>query len=358
MHRPVLSTQVLERTMPPIPTLRVSVIVPCRNERKYIERFLHSLLRQERSGLVVEFLIADGGSIDGTREILESYAERCPLLRVFDNPDRTVSAGLNRLIHEARGEVIIRMDVHTEYALNYIHQCVRVLEQTNADNVGGPARTRANSYFQQAASLAYHSPFSSGGVAFHDPDYEGYVDTVTYGCWRKTTLERLGLFDEELVRNQDDELNLRLSRMGGKIWQSPSIESWYYPRSTLSGLFRQYAQYGYWKVRVIQKHRLPASFRHLVPGLFVASLLLLGLVALVSGIAAWIFGALIAVYFTAAMAASVAACSSAPRLPYLPVMPLVFATYHFGYGYGFLRGLIDFALRRHRSKRFSAITRE
>lgn len=343
---------------PTAEVIRVSVITPCRNELDYIEAFLHSLLQQHCDGLRVEFLIADGGSDDGTRELLQAYAAYFPELRIIDNPDGSVPAGLNQLIRSARGGIIIRMDVHTEYARDYIQQCVRVLQETAAENVGGPARTRSRSYFQAAVALAYHSAFSSGGVSFHKPDYEGHVDTVTYGCWRKETLEKLGMFDEELIRNQDDELNLRLVKAGGKIWQSPAIRSWYYPRETWAALFSQYAQYGFWKVRVIQKHRLPASFRHLVPGLLVFGLGLLGVLAPFSRVAGTGLLLLSCSYLLANLVATLAVCASRSSWIYLPVMPLVFAAYHFGYGYGFMRGIIDFwCLRRAPSRKFTQLTR-
>jgi succinoglycan biosynthesis protein ExoA len=194
---------------------------------------------------------------------------------VIDNPGRIVSTGLNSAIKAARGEIVVRMDAHTEYAPDYVQQCVAVLQETGADNVGGPARTRAETYLEKAVAAAYHSRFAVGGARFHDVNYEGWVDTVTYGCWRREAFDRFGYFDEELVRNQDDEHNLRIIRDGGKIWQSPKIRSWYRPRGSLSALFKQYMQYGYWKVRVIQKHKLPASWRHLVPGAFVLALLVL-----------------------------------------------------------------------------------
>src|SRR5262249_47627952 len=150
-------------------------------------------------------------------------------------------------------------------ASDYCRRCLEALRLTGADNVGGAARTKASGLRARAIAAAYHSRFSTGGAKFHDERYEGYVDTVTYGCWHKSTLERLGLFDETLARNQDDELNLRLVRAGGKIWQSAAVVSWYRPRSSISALCRQYFQYGFWKVAVIRKHVLPASWRHLAP---------------------------------------------------------------------------------------------
>ena len=217
-----------------------------------------------------EAIVADGMSDDGTREILREYSARDPRLCVVDNPRRVVSPGLNAAIRAARGAMIIRMDAHTCYAPDYCRKCVTTLERTGADNVGGPARTRTQGTRARAFAAAYHSRFSTG-ARFHDENYEGWIDTVPYGCWRKETLERLGLFDEHLVRNQDDELNLRLIRAGGKIWQSPDIVSWYSPRATLKALFVQYFQYGFWKAAVIRKHKLPGSWRHLIPVTFVAA---------------------------------------------------------------------------------------
>jgi glycosyltransferase involved in cell wall biosynthesis len=336
----------------------VSLIIPCRNERKNIRQCLDSILACDYSVGHLEILIADGMSDDGTREILNDYASRFPAIRIIDNPQKITPTGLNSAIKAARGEIIIRLDAHTEYARDYVRQCVEVWLETGADNVGGAARTKANGYLQEAISIAFHSPFSAGGARFHDVDYEGYVDTVTYGCWRKDKLFELGLFDEELVRNQDDELNLRITRNGGKVWQSPRIRSWYQPRASLPALLRQYSQYGYWKVRVIQKHKIPASWRHLVPGAFVASLVLLGALSVFSNIAKWLLVVELSFYLLANLAATLVTCREPRKFKFIPTLPLVFAAYHFGYGYGFLRGLIDFVLLKRGARRsFGALTR-
>lgn len=400
----------------------VSVIVPCRNEAAHIEACVRSLLAQEPPQGGFEVVIADGMSDDGTREILEKAGSReqgaadrgqrtedsdpaagaipspggegqgegepaasahqlssvtlhppfgnsdlpatsqPPLLRVIENPGRIVSKGLNAAIRAARGDIIVRMDAHTEYAPDYVRQCVAILQETGADNVGGPARTKADTYLQKAVAAAYHSPFAVGGARFHDVDYEGLVDTVTYGCWRKEAFERFGYFDEELVRNQDDEHNLRIIRSGGKIWQSPKIKSWYRPRGSLGALFKQYMQYGYWKVRVIQKHKLPASWRHLVPGAFVLTLIVLFLLSAfsfllpalrlpisifsfqLSAFSLCFLAALLSYLFAVLLASVHTAWKSEWRL--FPVLPLIFPCYHIGYGWGFLRGVWDFVIRR------------
>jgi glycosyltransferase involved in cell wall biosynthesis len=364
------------------------------------------MLAQEEPEGGFEVIIADGMSEDGTREAIRRMEDRRwqmadgsqramvsgqwsvvsgPPVRVIDNPGKIVSTGLNAAIRAARGEIIIRMDAHTEYAPDYIRRCVETLRRTGADNVGGPARTRAETFLERAVAAAYHSPFSVGGARFHDIGYEGYVDTVTYGCWRREVFDRVGYFDEELVRNQDDEYNLRIVRGGGRIWQNPEIKSWYRPRASLGALFRQYMQYGYWKVRVIQKHKLPASWRHLVPGAFVLTLLSLFLLSTfsfllsasgVSGLAhfsfpwpvksflhftgllsTFCFLSVLLLYGVAVLMASVlTAAKSEWKL--LPVLPLVFGCYHFGYGWGFLRGVLDFVvLRRGAGVAFTRVTR-
>ena len=195
----------------------LSIVVACRNESKHIGTLIDSILAQDLAGFEWEAIIADGMSEDGTRELLAAVSRTHPHITVVNNSGRIVSCGLNAAIRAARGEIILRMDAHTEYAPDYVRKCVMTLEKTGADNVGGPARTKAAGLIPRAIQAAYHSRFSTGGARFHDVSYSGFVDTVPYGCWRKNKLEELGLFDEKLVRNQDDELNLRLTRTGGKI---------------------------------------------------------------------------------------------------------------------------------------------
>jgi succinoglycan biosynthesis protein ExoA len=366
---------------------QVSIILPCRNERGHIAACLASILNQMAPEGGFEVIVADGMSDDGTREIIRQLMdhkttgpqEQGTIIRLIDNPGRIVSSGLNAAIRAARGDIIIRMDAHTEYAPDYIQNCVEVLESNGADNVGGPGRTKAESYMQKAIAAAYHSALSVGGARFHNVDYEGPVDTVPYGCWRKSSFERFGHFDEDLVRNQDDEHNLRIIRGGGRIYQSPKIKSWYRPRGSLSALFKQYLQYGYWKVRVVQKHKLPASWRHLVPGAFVLTLFVLFLLSascfLFSGLvrgpwavvhslahftfllSTFCFVSAISAYSLCVLAVSLLTAAKT-KWKLLPVLPFVFPCFHFGYGYGFLRGIWDFMIRKKRpGKQFAVLTR-
>jgi succinoglycan biosynthesis protein ExoA len=332
----------------------VSIVVPCRNEAKAIDAFLNSLLNQEMGNINWEVIIADGMSDDGTRKILEQFAKEHRQIRVIDNPSRIVSTGLNACIRAAAGDIILRMDVHTEYKSDYVRRCVEVLRKTNAANVGGACVAVQTGYVGRAIAAAFHSPFAVGGARWHQPTYEGRVDTVHLGCWRREVLEQIGYFDETLVRNQDDELNFRLTRAGGTIWQSPDIVSWYHPRSSLRTLFRQYFQYGFWKVAVIRKHRLPASWRHLVPGAFalanfvVLAAALLGMI-FGRGPLSWFMEAGIGMDVAYAVAVLAAAAIVAKKEGWIlfPVLPLVFSSYHIAYGIGFLFGIFHFSITPH-----------
>jgi succinoglycan biosynthesis protein ExoA len=335
----------------------VSVMVPCRNEREHIEAAVKSILAQQPPSGDFEVIVADGMSDDGTREILLRLTNADSRLRIIDNPGVIVSTGLNTAIRGARGSIIIRMDVHTRYAADYIRQCVQVLRETNADNVGGPWIARGKGEIGKAIAAAFQSPFACGGARGHDPTYSGPVDTVYLGCWHREIFDRIGFFDEELVRNQDDELNLRIVRSGGKVWQSVKIKSWYHPRESLRDLFAQYVQYGYWKARILQKHRLPASLRHLIPAVFISMLMLLPLLSLFwpTALRAWII--LLGLYIAVNVSLSVlTAASNGWKL--FRLLPCIFATFHFAYGWGFLTGFIDFIILRRKSRlSYTTLTR-
>jgi glycosyltransferase involved in cell wall biosynthesis len=310
--------------------MKVSVIVPCRNERRYINAFLGGLLAQKTDGFEWDAWIADGMSDDGTRERVR---DRDPRIHLIDNPGRTAASGLNIALAQSSGDIVIRMDVHTIYAEDYLAQCVAVRERTEADNVGGPWIARGDRYASRAFAAAFQSRFSAGGARSHDAEYEGEVDSVYLGCWRRAIFDRIGTFDERLVRNQDDEWNLRLIRAGGRVWQSPRIRSWYSVRPSLRALAKQYFDYGFWKVAVIRKHGRPASLRHLAPGLF----LFLNVVLAIAMPRTLLLLDLPYVFLSLVFSIAAAAKSG---WELLPILPVVFSVYHFAYGTGFLWGLV------------------
>ncbi len=334
----------------------VSLVVPCRNERGHIEAFCADALAQQLpEGWQLQLIVADGGSDDGTLERLQTLAQVEPRLTLVDNPQRIVSTGLNQAIAAAGGEVIARMDVHTRYAVDYVAQCLHALERSGADNVGGPWRAEGRDGWPGAIAAAFQSRWVAGGARSRSLVYEGEVDTVYLGCWPRATFERFGGFDEALVRNQDDEHNLRIVLGGGRIWQSAAIRSAYRPRDSLAALWRQWLQYGYWKPFVMKKHGQAAAWRHRAPGLFVAVLALAGLLALMGAGAAPLL-ALLGVYALVLAGLSLAvACASSWAL--LWRLPLVVAAQQIGYGVGTLIGAWD-AWRHGRGRdSFARLTR-
>lgn len=325
----------------------ISVIVPCRNERAHIAAFCDGVLRQTLpQGWEMQVLIADGQSSDGTRELLSALSADDGRIQLLDNPQRIVSTGLNRAVDSARGEVIVRMDVHTSYAPDYVAQCLATLEATGASCVGGPWRPVGEGWPQAAIALAFQSRFGSGGAASRRVDFSGPVDTVYLGAWRRDELLRLGGFDESLVRNQDDELNLRIVRAGGVVWQSAAIRSTYTPRASFAALFQQFQQYGYWKVPVIRKHRLPASPRHLAPFAFVAGLMLLAALGLAWAPARGALVGVLSVYAVAALSSAAALARKPHRLRDVLGVAWAIACMHMGYGLGFGRALLDVVVLR------------
>lgn len=315
----------------------LTVIAPCRNEAAHITPFCDSVAAQRLPpGVALEVLIADGDSDDGTRERLAAFCARDARFRWLDNPGRIVSSGLNRCIAEARGEVIARLDIHSRYAPDYLAESLAALQRSGADNVGGPWVAEGQTPMQRAIACAFQSRWVVGGARSRDRAYEGEVDTVYLGCWPRASFDRFGGFDEQLVRNQDDEHNLRIRKGGGRIWQSARIRSVYTPRGSLRHLFDQQRQYGYWRPFVMRKHGQPGSLRQLVPALFVAAL---AGGALMTPWMAWPLLVLLGAYALYVGGASLAA--SGGDLGILWRLPAVIAAYHIGYGLGTWRGLWD-----------------
>jgi GT2 family glycosyltransferase len=267
---------------------------------------------------------------------------------MLDNLKRIVPAAMNVGLRAARGDVFIRVDGHAEVPRDFVTRSVQCLrEHPEAWVAGGHMETVADSYTGCAIASALRSPVGIGNARFRLGDYDGWVDTLAFGAHHKWVPERIGYFDEELVRNQDDEFNLRVILAGGKIWMSKSIRSKYFSRASLGKLWRQYFQYGFWRIRTIQKHRRPATLRQLVPLLLVSSLLLLGLAGLYWRPARILLAVEAGLYLLALLAGALDV-GRRSGWRYAPVAPLVFATLHFAYGSGSLWGGIRFCLLRGR----------
>ena len=329
------------------PIGRVSVVAPMYNEADHIEDVVADVAAQDFEG-ELEFIVADGESTDGSVELLRSAAERHGLgVRLIDNPERWVSHGLNAAVRAATGDLVVRIDCHSRYPSDYVRRCVEVAAETGADNVGGILVARGRTPTQRAAACAMNSPFGGIGWSRHDGGARVEVDTVPFGAFRPDAFRRAGLFDESLVRNQDDEFNLRLRLAGGRIVRDPSITLEYTPRGTFRGLYRQYYEYGRWKVPVMLKHRRIVSMRSLAPAALVVSFLTLTVLSIVTHHALALLLAELGLYAAGATLFGVLALrSSGESRRLLPRVVAVFPTIHIAYGLGMAAGTLRAALTR------------
>lgn len=322
----------------------VSAVIPVRNEEKYIRSCLDSVLRQDYPVDRLEVLLCVGPSEDATEEIIRLYQQKYPHIHMLTNPKGTISCGVNIGIKAARGEYIVRLDAHTEFAEDYISKCIHYLQKTKADNVGGPTVVKSKTPVQRAIAAAYYSPFALGGGKQHIKDYEGYSDTVSFGAFKKTTAEAVGYFDENLILNEDDDFNFKITEAGGKIFITDKIRSYYYPRDTYTGLFKQYFGYGLWKVAVIKKHHKPARLSHLVPVFFVLFLIFGGIASILSKKIRKYYLGVLSLYFGLDSAFSFHLKDDMPEsrtLLHLRLMWIHFLL-HIAYGSGFIAGIFKF----------------
>jgi glycosyltransferase involved in cell wall biosynthesis len=248
----------------------VTIAMPAFNEENYIEACIASVQAQDYPRERIEILVADGRSTDRTRDILERLTAEDPRIKMIDNPARLQAAGLGLMVKAAQGDVIVRMDVHCEYAPDYVRACVETLERTGADNVGGAQRAKAKNAFQRALCAALTSPLAVGGAKYRSADAEGYVETVFLGAFRRKVFETVGLWDPGAITNEDADLNERILASGGQIYLSKDIKVHYYPRDSLKTLAKQYFRYGRGRARTVLKLKSAPSLRPLGPFMMLA----------------------------------------------------------------------------------------
>jgi glycosyltransferase involved in cell wall biosynthesis len=312
------------------------VLVPVRNEVQAIGQTLDCILAQTFPAHRMEILVLDGGSEDGTRHVVEHYARTVSHLRLLDNPAGAIPVGLNLGIAASNGDVIVRVDGRCRIAPDYVERCVELLASSLAANVGGPVRAEGVGLVGQAIALAMRSRFGAGNSRYHYLERDELVDTVYLGAFRREVLSEVGGYDNELRRNQDDELNYRIRLAGYGILLSPSVMSLYTPPSSLAGLCRgQYYAYGYWKIRVLEKHPRSLQPRQLAPPALVCILTLSLLSSVIARRKSWLAPG--GLYGASLLA--VAGWVARTRLRLTPLVAAAFACMHLGYGVGFLRAL-------------------
>lgn len=251
----------------------VTVICPVYNEEEYIENVLKFFIASKPDDK--ELILVDGGSTDKTVDIITKWTEKHSNIRLMHNKNKYVPFALNLAIKNSVGDPIIRLDAHTIYEKNYFEKILETFDKTNADIVGGPMRKIGTNDFQLAVAYATTSLFGIGDSKIHKIDYNGESDHVYLGAWRRNLFNEIGYFDERLIRNQDDEFHYRARSFEKKIYLSSEIISYYYPRKTFSGLFKQYFQYGLFKPLVLRKIKSEIKVRHLIPAIFSLYVILL-----------------------------------------------------------------------------------
>ena len=318
----------------------LSVICPIYNEEKYIAKCIDSILAQDYPKDDLEVIFVDGMSSDRTREIVAEYSAKYPFIRLIDNPDRIVPPAMNIGIKASVGDIIVRLDAHAVFPQNYFSELVKNLHELDADNVGGVCRTLPINDTPVCRSIAYvlSSSFGMGNSHFRiGADSIKEVDTVPFGCFKRELFDRVGYFDEELTRNQDDEFNGRIIKNGGKIFLLPDLVIDYFARDTVAKVYKMFYQYGLFKPLVNKKLGQPATIRQFFPLLFVLGLILGPLTFLISSAFIWLYLGVLLVYLTLA---AVFSSRESRSLKEVLIKIWVYFVVHFAYGWGYINGII------------------
>lgn len=322
-----------------------SVVIPCLNEVDTIGACIDSLLAQQSLAGDLEIIVVDGLSDDGTVEVLEDYAKAHPQVVHLSNPDRITPVAMNLGFKSARSDVVVLLGAHAEAAPDFVRRNLEALSAHKESGcVGGVVEQVHGDATSRRIGRALTSPFGVGDARFRTGGLAGHVDTVAFGAYRKSVLDEIGGVDPGLVRNQDDELNYRLTEAGWRIWFDPRIRSTYHVRSSFRQLFRQYRQYGYWKVFVNKKHSAITTWRQTVPAAFLLAIFV-AVACLATGLAPMALLWLLGLWMLGAVGS---ALSGGGRLIDVPGVVLSFITVHVGYGWGYWSGILRFVILRRR----------
>ena len=331
----------------------ISVILPVRNEERYIDACVASIFAQDYPADQMEVIFVDGCSEDRTVALLDRQREAHPQIIVLHNPNRTVPYAMNIGIAHSRGEVIVRLDAHAEYPPDYVRLSVETLLTKECDNAGGVFETRGRGFMGEAIAEMLKTPLGVGNATYRLTTEDGYVDTVPFGCWRRELFDRIGGFDERMTRNQDNELNFRIRKSGGKIYLNHNIRVLYYCRDTIRGIMKMGFMNGKWNV--ITMTLVPGSMgvRHFVPLAFVLSTILLVLLTLLTR--SMLFGGLLALEWGAYLLLDFFYAYTIAKEKgwrFFPVEVILYPAFHFAYGFGSLRGItaLPAFLREDRSR--------
>ncbi len=337
----------------------ISVIIPCRNEEKFISGCLDSILNQNYPMDRIEVIVVDGMSDDRTIDIVGDYVKRFKNIKIIKNEKRITPVAMNIGIKNAIGEYIVIINAHSMIDKNFLVNGIKYMKSTGATAVGGRLNTIVDSktIFSEAIPLAVDSIFGAGGKRYRKSEIEGFVnDTLPYCIYNRDVFEKYGMIDEDLIRGQDAEFNYRIIRMGGKIYYTPKIKSLLYIRPTLKKLFKQHFQYGYFRVLISKKVGLLSMIKQLIPGVFVTLLILTLIGSIFNKFFLWLFLFIFGVYLFVNLLSSVFVALK-NEFKYVFVLPFCYMALHFGYGLGFLKGIFDFLIVKKENIKDISLTR-
>lgn len=330
----------------------VSVIMPIYNETKYIDKCVQSLLRQDYALESMEWIFVDGNSTDDTVKRLQKYREQHPdLIVIKNNPHKIVPYAMNIGIAASKGKYIVRLDAHADYKEDYISKCVQYLDTIDADNVGGVAETKASGFTGNCIAKMLSSRFGVGNSEFRTNGKSGYVDTVPFGAFRREVFLKYGGYDERLVRNQDNEMNYRIRKNGGKIYLADDIHLSYYCRDSIKGISDMAKKNGMWNVITMKLCPGAMSVRHFIPLLFVISVLGFATLGFLFRPCWWFLGIELFLYIALDILFSLKLGNSIKEF----FMEFVlFPIFHVSYGIGSLKGIIKLFSKEYRDASYAA----
>jgi len=330
----------------------ISIIIPILNEGKYISDCIDSILNQDNPGDEIEILCIDGMSTDNTRSVIQDIIKSHSNIRLLDNVKKTVPHALNIGILESKGEIIVRIDAHCIYQKNYVSRLVKEIHELDADNVGGILQTlpACPSALCLSIAIASSHKFGVGNSLYKTGSSKiTQTDTVPFGCFNRHIFDKIGLFDTDLIRNQDDEFNARIIKSGGRIFIIPDIITKYYARDNPGKISKMYFQYGLFKPLVNKKIGYPATIRQLIPPLFVAGLFSGFILSFFSGLIELGFICIILIYSGLSLFVSLQIAINRKRPSLFFLLPLTFFLIHISYGSGYLYGMVKFLIIRQKS---------
>lgn len=324
---------------------KVSVVIPVFNEEATIRMLLDAIYNQTYPRHEMQVVISDGMSTDSTRQVIKQFTTEKPELEVVivDNLKRIIPAALNRGIENAKGEIIIRLDAHSVPYPNYVELCVQTIEAELGDNVGGRWEIKPGADTWQAKSIAVAAshPLGVGDARYRVGGEAKLVETVPFGAFRRTLVDKVGWYNEQLLTNEDYEYNVRIVKTGGKIWFDPAIRSIYFARATFSDLARQYWRYGFWKGKMVQLFPKTLRWRQFLPPLFVCSLIFCFILSWFMPLARWLFAAEVGIYLFVLILAGIQKALSLRDWCLIFGILIAISTMHLSWGTSFIWSLLN-----------------